>query len=279
METVSRGGREALRERVREIIFEADTPAGKTFDVTLIVLIVGSVAAVMLESIVDVKTEYDDWLRQAEWVITALFTLEYILRLWCVEAPSRYARSFFGIVDLLAILPTYMSLLLPGSQSLLVIRALRLLRIFRVFKLAHYLGQANVLATALRSSGPKVIVFMGTVLILIVITGSAMYLVEGPEHGFTSIPRSMYWAIVTMTTVGYGDLAPETPLGQVLAALVMLMGYSIIAVPTGIVSAELVQAGRGPITTRACPTCASEGHELTADYCKDCGAALVPVGE
>jgi voltage-gated potassium channel len=226
METVSRGGREALRERVREIIFEA-----------------GSVAAVMLESIVDVKTEYDDWLRQAEWVITALFTLEYILRLWCVEAPSRYARSFFGIVDLLAILPTYMSLLLPGSQSLLVIRALRLLRIFRVFKLAHYLGQANVLATALRSSGPKVIVFMGTVLILIVITGSAMYLVEGPEHGFTSIPRSMYWAIVTMTTVGYGDLAPETPLGQVLAALVMLMGYSIIAVPTGIVSAELVQAG------------------------------------
>ncbi len=266
--------RGAFRERVREIIFEADTPAGKLFDVSLIGLILVSLLAVMLETTVGGDTIYDDWLIRIEWVITALFTVEYALRLWCVDRPLGYARSFFGIVDLLAILPTYLSLLFPGSQSLLVIRGLRLLRVFRVFKLAHYLGHANVLGRALRASGPKVIVFMGTVLILVVITGSAMYLIEGPEHGFTSIPRAMYWAIVTMTTVGYGDIAPETVAGQVLAALVMLLGYSIIAVPTGIVSAELVQAQRGPITTRSCPACSSEGHEREARYCKDCSAQL-----
>jgi voltage-gated potassium channel len=191
-----------------------------------------------------------------------------------VPRPLRYARSFFGMVDLLAILPTYLSLLLPGSQSLLVIRALRLLRIFRVFKLARYLVEANVLALALRSSLPKVIVFIGTVLVLITIMGASMYLVEGAENGFTSIPRSMYWAIVTMTTVGYGDIAPTTVPGQVLAAVAMLMGYSIIAVPTGIVSAELVHAARRPDTTRVCTHCFSEGHAPGARFCRDCGASM-----
>jgi voltage-gated potassium channel len=266
----------AWRELLRRIIFEADTPAGKAFDVALLVLIVLSVVLVMLESVATAQQVYRPWLRASEWVITALFTLEYGLRLLCAPSPPRYARSFFGLVDLMAILPTYLSLVLPGSQSLLVIRALRLLRIFRVFKLARYLVEANVLVSALRSSVPKVIVFIGTVLILVVIMGSAMYLIEGEENGFTSIPRAMYWAIVTMTTVGYGDIAPHTVPGQVLAALAMLMGYSIIAVPTGIVSAEIIHATRRPITTRVCPACYSEGHEYGADYCKDCGQPLVP---
>ena len=185
-----------------------------------------------------------------------------------------YARSFFGIVDLVSIVPTYLSVLLPGSQSLLVIRALRLLRIFRVFKLARFLGEANLLLTALRTSRDKVVVFIGTVLILVLILGAAMYLVEGAESGFTSIPRSMYWAIVTMTTVGYGDIAPVTVPGQALAAAAMILGYSIIAVPTGIVTAEIFEAWRHSLSTRACPRCSSEGHELNARYCKDCGAEL-----
>jgi voltage-gated potassium channel len=266
--------RAGWRERLRIIIFEADTPAGKAFDVTLIALIVISVLAVMLESVTPIQAAHSRWFYGLEWAITALFTLEYVVRLICVAHPWHYARSFFGLVDLLAVLPTYLSLLLPGSQSLIVIRALRLLRIFRVFKLAHYLVEANVLLAALRSSGPKVAVFLGTVLILVVIAGAAMYLVEGAESGFTSIPRSMYWAVVTMTTVGYGDIAPRTVLGQTLAALVMIMGYSVIAVPTGIVSAELVHTRRGPVTTRVCPVCLSEGHLPDARYCQDCGAGL-----
>lgn len=273
-ETVGSATRAAWRERWRVIIFEADTPAGKAFDVALIGAIVLSVAAVILESVAVVRTEYATWLHGLEWTITALFTVEYVFRLVCVTQPWRYARSFFGVVDLLAILPTYLSLLLPGSQSLLVIRALRLLRVFRVFKLAQYLIEANVLVNALRSSGPKVIIFLGTVLVLVVIMGASMYLVEGAESGFTSIPRSMYWAIVTMTTVGYGDIAPQTIFGQALAAVVMLIGYSIIAVPTGIVSAELVHARQRPVTTQACPSCLSEGHDPSARYCQDCGSSL-----
>jgi voltage-gated potassium channel len=272
--TTSPISRADWRERLRVIIFEADTPWGKAFDVTLLVVIVVSVVAVMLESVAAIRATHAAWLHGLEWVITGLFTVEYILRLICVSRPVQYARSFFGLVDLLAILPTYLSLLLPGSQSLLVIRALRLLRIFRVFKLAYYLVEANVLLLALRSSGPKVIVFLGTVLVLVVIMGAAMYLVEGPESGFTSIPLSMYWAIVTMTTVGYGDVAPQTVLGQTLAAVVMIMGYSIIAVPTGIVSAEFVHAQRRPVTTRVCPHCVSEGHATSARYCRDCGETL-----
>jgi voltage-gated potassium channel len=260
---------------MREVIFEADTPSGKAFDVVLLVVIVVSVVLVMLESVRWVEADYRQWLRIAEWTITGLFTLEYVLRLYCVPHPLRYARSFFGIVDVLSVLPTYLSVLLPGTQSLLVIRALRLLRIFRVFKLARYLAETNVLVTALRSSVPKVVVFMGTLLVGVVIMGSVMYLIEGAKGGFTSIPRAMYWAIVTMTTVGYGDIAPVTPLGQVVAAVAMLLGYSIIAVPTGIVSAEIVRASHRPHTTRVCPACFSEGHEEGARFCRDCGASLV----
>jgi voltage-gated potassium channel len=268
------GERTAWRERTRIIIFEADTPAGRVFDVALIVVIVLSVVAVMLESVAEIRDDYAGWLRGTEWVITGLFTVEYLLRLACVDYPGRYARSFFGVVDLLAIVPTYLSVLLPGTQSLLVIRALRLLRVFRVFKLAHYLVEANVLLTALRSSAPKVIVFLGTVLVLVVIMGSSIYLIEGEASGFTSIPRSMYWAIVTMTTVGYGDIAPQTVIGQILASVIMIMGYSIIAVPTGIVSAELVGITRRPVTTRVCPSCLTEGHATDARFCRDCGAEL-----
>ena len=262
------------REVLRRVIFEADTPAGKVFDVTLLVVIVLSVILVMLESVTTVEQDHGGWLRLSEWIITGLFTIEYGLRLYCVPQPIRYARSFFGVVDLLSVLPTYLSLLLPGSQSLLVIRALRLLRIFRVFKVVRFLDETNVLVTALRSSLPKVVVFLGTLLIGVIIMGSAMYLIEGEAGGFTSIPVAMYWAIVTMTTVGYGDIAPVTAPGQVVAAIAMLMGYSIIAVPTGIVTAELVRASRRPHNTRVCNDCFSEGHAEGARFCRDCGAEL-----
>jgi voltage-gated potassium channel len=239
-------------------------------------VIVASVGLVMIESVDRLRTAWGGWLRAGEWAITALFTVEYVLRLLSAPRPVAYARSFFGVVDLVAILPTFVSLLLPGTQSLLVVRALRLLRIFRVFKAARYLLEENLLRAALASSVPKVVVFLGTVLVLVVITGSAMYLIEGAENGFTSIPRSMYWAIVTMTTVGYGDIAPQTVSGQLLAVLVMLLGYSIIAVPTGIVSAELVRGAERRPAARTCPFCMSEGHEFGARYCKDCGARLPP---
>jgi voltage-gated potassium channel len=264
----------SLRTRLRIIIFEADTPSGKAFDVALLCAIVLSVFTVMLESVSSVADAYGAELRLAEWIFTLLFTAEYVLRLYCVERPWRYARSFFGIVDLLAILPTYLSLLIPGSQSLLVIRALRLLRIFRVFKLARFLREANMLVTALRTGSRKVIVFLGTVLVLIAILGSAMYIIEGEEHGFDSIPLAMYWAAATMTTVGYGDLVPRTPLGRFLSTLVMVIGYSIIAIPTGIMTSEIIAAGQKPVTTKHCPECLTEGHETNARFCKDCAAPL-----
>jgi voltage-gated potassium channel len=262
------------RERLRKIIFEADTPAGRLFDVGLLWAIGLSVMAVMLESVTEIRARHGLALRAAEWSFTGLFTVEYALRLYCAPRKLAYARSFFGVVDLLAIVPTYLSLVIPGSQSLLTIRALRLLRVFRVLKLAHYLGEANILTTALRSSRRKVTVFLGSVLVLVMILGSAMYLIEGSESGFTSIPRSVYWAIVTLTTVGYGDITPRTVPGQVLASLVMIMGYAIIAVPTGIVTAEIVEAGRQPVTTRTCMACLSEGHRLDARYCRNCGEPL-----
>jgi voltage-gated potassium channel len=264
------------RARMRVVIFEADTPTGKIFDVLLLGAIGLSMIAVMLESVNSIEVRYGSRLRATEWGFTLLFTVEYALRLACVERPLRYARSFFGIVDLLAILPTYLSLVIPGSQSLLVIRSLRLLRIFRVFKLVRYLNEANVLLGALRSGSRKVLVFLGTILLLVVILGSAMYLIEGEENGFSSVPLSMYWAVVTMTTVGYGDIVPQTVAGKFVATLIMVTGYCIIAIPTGIVTAEIVHSSRANVTTRHCPECLSEGHDLDSRFCKDCGSPLSP---
>ena len=265
-----------FRERLRIVIFEADTRAGKAFDVALLISIGLSILAVMLESVPEINTEHAALLRRAEWGFTALFSLEYALRLYSVPQPLRYARSFFGVVDLLSILPSFISLVLPGAQSMLVIRSIRLLRVFRVFKLARFLGEANILLTAMRASQHKIGVFLGTLSIMIVILGTLMFLVEDEATGFTSIPQSMYWAIVTMTTVGYGDLVPQTVAGQILASMVMLTGYAIIAIPTGIVTAEIVSAVRGPITTRSCSACLDEGHVPSALYCKNCGEALNP---
>lgn len=262
------------RDKLREIIFEAETPGGKAFDVALLLAILLSVVAVMLESVAGVRANYGLQLRAAEWLFTVLFTIEYLLRLICVGRPLRYALSFFGIVDFLAIVPTYLSVMLPGAQSLIVIRALRLLRVFRVMKLAHFVGEARMLRAALRASSRKVIVFLGTVLTLMLIVGALMYLIEGEEHGFTNIPESIYWTIVTMTTVGYGDIAPATVVGRILASIVMIMGYGIIAVPTGIVTVELAGARKRPISTRSCHQCAAEGHDADAGFCKYCGAAL-----
>ncbi len=262
------------RHRMHEVIFEADTPAGKRFDVALLIAIVISVVAVLLESVASIQARYGPILRAIEWGITILFTVEYALRLISVGKPTRYAVSFFGIVDLLSIVPTYLSVLIAGSQSLLVIRALRLLRIFRVLKLAHFLTEAHSLYAALRASSRKIIVFLGAVLTVTLIVGSAMYLIEGPENGFTSIPTAVYWAIVTMTTVGYGDLSPQTPAGQFLASIIMILGYGIIAVPTGIVSVEIAAALRNATHTTACTECGGEGHAVDARHCKYCGALL-----
>ena len=210
-----------------------------------------------------------------EWTFTILFTVEYLLRLLCVGRPLRYAASFYGVVDLLAVAPTYLSFVIAGSQSLIVIRALRLLRIFRILKLAHFVGEARMLHAALRASSRKIIVFLGAVLTIVLIVGALMYLIEGPEHGFSSIPQSVYWAIVTMTTVGYGDLAPATVVGKVLASFVMILGYGIIAVPTGIVTVEIASALKSSTRTQACTECGAEGHAIDARYCKYCGSELL----
>jgi voltage-gated potassium channel len=262
------------RAHLHQIIFEADTPAGKAFDVVLIVCILLSVCAVMLESIAAVRVQYGGALSIAEWVFTILFTIEYFLRLLCVGKPIKYARSFFGVVDLLAIIPTYASLLLPGSHYLAVIRLLRILRIFRLFKLVQYLNEARLIAQALRASSRKIAVFLFAVLTLIVIFGSLIYMVEGEENGFVSIPRSIYWTIVTLTTVGYGDISPKTGFGQFLASIVMILGYGIIAVPTGIVTVEMTHGFKKEFTTQSCPVCGAEGHDADADYCKFCGGKL-----
>ena len=268
--------RGALRSRLHEIIFEADTPEGKAFDVVLLVLIVLSILIVLFESVAEVRARYGAWLLAVEWVLTGLFTIEYVLRLVSVYRPRHYVWSFYGMVDLLSILPTYLSLFFVGSHSLLVIRALRLLRVFRILKLGHFVSEAHYLRRALIASSRKIIVFLGAVVTLLLIVGALMYLVEGPESGFTSIPQAMYWAVVTMTTVGYGDIAPQTILGKFIASVVMILGYGVIAVPTGIVGAELVKVdGRPPpVSLRACPACGAEGHDVDAEYCKVCGALL-----
>jgi voltage-gated potassium channel len=262
---------QSLRVRVHEIIFGHETAAGKAFDVVLIWFILASVLIVMLESVQGIRLGYGQWLRVAEWLFTIVFTAEYLLRLWCAPSAARYARSFFGVVDVIAILPTYLSLVIPGGQALLAVRALRLLRVFRVLKLAHYMTEATVLMRALRASQHKITVFIAAVLTLVVTLGSMMYLVEGAAHGFTSIPRSVYWAIVTLTTVGYGDIAPQTAVGQGLAAVIMIMGYAIIAVPTGIVTVEIGAAARQAASARVCPQCGLAGHDSDARHCKKCG--------
>lgn len=262
------------RRTFYKIIFEADTPGGKLFDVILIWSIVLSVIAVMLDSVSAIRKDYGQFLYAVEWFFTVLFTIEYILRLVSSGRPLRYVASFFGIVDLLSIVPTYLSLFVPGSQYFLVIRVLRVLRVFRVLKLAHYLGEVHVLMQALRASRRKITVFLFTVLTLVIIVGSLMYMIEGAENGFTSIPRSIYWAIVTLTTVGYGDISPQTELGQALASIIMIMGYGIIAVPTGIVTVEMSRAEQKRVSTRTCPECLAEGHDRDAAYCKYCGKKL-----
>lgn len=268
------------RERLYVVIFEHHTPAGRAFDLALLVLILASVFVVLLESVPAVRLRWGAALRAVEWGFTLLFTVEYLLRLAAVRNPGGYARSFFGVVDLVAVLPTYVSLVLPGSQALLTLRAVRLLRVFRILKLGHFLGEAQVLTRALRASVRKIVLFVAAVLVLVLILGSAMYLVEGPESGFTSIPVSIYWAIVTMTTVGYGDIAPATVLGRMLASLVMILGYGIIAVPTGIVTVEMGRATQArPEAVRRCPGCELGGHQDDAAFCRRCGAALAAAGD
>jgi voltage-gated potassium channel len=265
---------DARRRRLHEIIFEADTHEGWLFDITLMVLILTSIAVVMLESIPAVRAEHGPLLRAIEWGFTILFTIEYGLRLYSVKRPLRYAVTPLGIIDLLAILPTYLSLLIAGAQTLLVVRVLRLLRIFRIFKLAEYLRESSVLVAALKASRRKITVFLLAVLTIVVIVGTLMYVIEGERHGFSSIPVSVYWAVVTLTTVGYGDLSPSTPAGRLLAVVVMLMGYAIIAVPTGIVTMELTRARDLPVSAQACPSCGIGGHEYGAKFCRRCGAEL-----
>ena len=271
---MSSGGGGGLRRRLYVIIFEADTPMGKAFDVMLILAIIASVGAVMLDSVEFYHVQYETALIVAEWIFTMVFTIEYALRLYCAPRPLRYARSFFGIVDLLAVLPTYLSLFFPATRYLLVIRVFRVLRVFRILKVMKYVGEANMLMDALVASRRKVTLFLFAVSTLLIILGSLMYLIEGKEHGFTSIPKSVYWAIVTLTTVGYGDMAPKTDAGQALAAVVMIMGYSIIAVPTGIVSAEMSSAMQGQRRMRMCSKCETASHEIDAHYCRRCGTKL-----
>jgi voltage-gated potassium channel len=276
---------EAWRAKLHEIIFEADTPAGKLFDVVLLLAIGLSVLAVGLETVELFDRRYHRLLRSAEWFFTFLFTVEYVLRIISVQQPRKYVLSFLGIVDLLSIVPTYLSVVVGGAQSFAVLRSLRLLRVFRVFKLAHFLTEAASLRQAIWEARAKIVVFFSTVLITVTITGTAMYEIEGRERQlsqmqdqksqFTSIPQSVYWAIVTMSTVGYGDVVPRTAVGKLLSALLILLGYSLIIVPTGFVSAELIGSKVAhSITTQVCPHCMAEGHDRDASHCKYCGGKL-----
>ncbi|MCB0504653.1 MAG: ion transporter [Cyclobacteriaceae bacterium] len=265
-----------LKEKLYIIIFEADTWWGKFFDVALLVLILLSVVTVALESVKSLNAEYGLLFDTLEWAFTALFTIEYILRLYASTNRVRYAFSFFGIIDLISTLPAYLGLILTGAHSLIVLRSFRLLRVFRIFKLARFIGEASQLQRALKASRPKIIVFVTAVSIIVMIMGTLMYIIEGGKNGFTSIPRSVYWAIVTLTTVGYGDIAPVTVLGQTVAAFIMILGYAIIAVPTGIVTAELgmAVAKERSSDTRVCANCNLADHDADASYCKNCGEEL-----
>lgn len=272
-------GAMARKERLNEVIFGYETRAGQVFDLVLMVFILLSVLAVMLDSVAGIRARYHEALYALEWFFTLLFTLEYGLRLYSARSTRAYARSFFGVVDLLSILPTYVAFLFPGAQSLIVIRVLRVLRVFRILKLMRYMGEANILLNAMLAARRKILIFLFSVLTLMVIFGSLMFIVEGPEHGFTSIPVSIYWAVVTVATVGYGDIVPQTPWGQTIAVLAMITGYSIIAVPTGIIGSELITenqrqarlARKGRIV---CRNCGLDDHDEDAHFCKQCGGFL-----
>jgi len=267
-----------FKNKLHEIIYEADTHQGKLFDVLLLIAILASIVLVMLESVESFDDKYHDFLNIAEWIITILFSIEYIARIISVKKPAKYIFSFYGIIDLLSTIPKYLSFVFIGGQSLVALRALRLLRVFRILKLTRYIGESTNFVRALKKSRAKIAVFLSFVIILCVILGTVMYLVESEEgSGFTSIPRSVYWAIVTLTTVGYGDIAPHTPLGQLIASVIMIMGYGIIAIPTGIVSSEMTKMEKDNIihtNTTACPSCAAEYHRDDAEFCHKCGHRL-----
>ncbi|WP_167615970.1 ion transporter [Maribellus sediminis] len=263
------------RDELYEVIFEADTPAGKLFDVVLLIVILISVALVMLESVPAIRTNYRPFLRILEWIITGIFTLEYVLRIVIVRKPLRYIFSFYGIIDFLSVIPTYLGLFIVGSHHLVVIRILRMLRVFRILKLTRYTQAGRTLGRALWASREKISVFIFFVVVLVIVIGTVMYLIEGEEHGFTSIPRGIYWAIVTLTTVGYGDISPQTPFGQFAASIVMIMGYAIIAVPTGIVTAEIINPSNHG-NTQVCPNCLHDKHDDDAKFCKKCGSKINP---
>lgn len=262
------------QKKIHIVVFGTDTPAGKAFDVALLWAILLSIFTVMLESVSSIQKDYGHILRIIEWFFTILFSIEYIARLISVRKPFKYIFSFYGLVDIISILPTYLSLFIAGSHYLLIIRTLRLLRIFRIFKLVRFIGEADILKSALVASSHKIIVFFVSVLSMVMISGTIMYLIEGPENGFTSIPTSIYWAIVTLTTVGYGDISPHTTLGQFFASFIMILGYAIIAVPTGIVTAEIASANRRSYNIPSCPGCGNDIHDGDANFCKKCGTEL-----
>lgn len=261
------------KHKLHEVIYEADTKAGKLFDIILLIAILSSILLVMLESIESFDIEYHKFLNIGEWIITILFSIEYILRLISIKKPLKYVFSFYGIIDLLSTIPKYLSFILVGSHHLVALRALRLLRVFRILKLARYIGASNRLIVALKASRAKIAVFLFFVIIVCIILGTIMYMIEGEENGFTSIPKSVYWAIVTLTTVGFGDIAPQTALGQLIASIIMILGYGIIAIPTGIVSSEITK-NNTPLNTQACPNCLKENHTENAEFCYNCGSSL-----
>jgi voltage-gated potassium channel len=262
------------RLQLYTIIFEADTRAGKLFDAVLIWTILLSIGVVVLDSVASISRRWGDWFGVAEWTFTLLFTVEYGARLLCVRYPWRYARSFYGVIDLLAILPTFLAVLIPGMHLLVDVRILRLLRVFRIFKLSHYAAEVRHLTQSVAASGRKIAVFLGFVLMVVLVLGTLMYVVEGPENGYTSIPTAVYWAITTMTTVGFGDITPKTDLGRLIASLMMLLGWGVLAVPTGIVTAEMSAQRNRPTSTPTCHECLTEDHLTDATFCRHCGARL-----
>ena len=265
------------KHKIYEVIYEADTKEGKLFDVILLLAIIASIVLVMLESVESFDKRYHNFINISEWIITILFSIEYILRIISIKKPWKYIFSFYGIIDFLSTIPKYLSFVLIGSHHFAALRALRLLRVFRILKLARYVGASNNLMLALRASRAKIAVFLFFVVIVCIILGTIMYMIEGEENGFTSIPVSVYWAIVTLTTVGFGDIAPQTPLGQLIASAIMILGYSIIAIPTGIVSSEITKnANNVDTNTQACPNCLKENHKEKAAFCYNCGSTLNP---